>query len=350
MDLPQRYKFTGKHFSGGMAGVAGCHDSVLERDVAIKIIPATVERRRLIDEVGALLKLRSKHVVQIYDLVSSVSGELAIVQEFLAGSDLFDPDVRPQSLADYYKLCWQISAGIADIHAQGVIHRDIKPNNMKIDAEGLVKIFDFGLSRDEGPGAMTMGFAGTRGFAAPELYHPPFKFTQAIDTYAFGATALFLLTGTLPKQLLDQPPKPLPANEFAGSTMPMPTEVADILFACLEPAPQDRPSMGAVRDMLGKQLMRDRHQALLVFNQKPVYVNANKPVGKISGRLGGLDIRYDGLRFTSQAIVGDVYINNLPAVSGGQLPGSCVIALGASTAGAQRSYITFDVSHPEIML
>ncbi|MFY8063009.1 MAG: protein kinase domain-containing protein, partial [Usitatibacteraceae bacterium] len=146
-----RYQTKGGPLVGGMAAVYPCMDIVLERQVAIKIMPGSAHRRRVRDELEALLKLRSKHVVQVYDVLNHAEGDLAIVQEFIDGLDLFDDKLAPSSLDGYLKLLWQIASGIADVHELGVIHRDIKPNNMKVDPEGVIKIFDFGLARDEGP-------------------------------------------------------------------------------------------------------------------------------------------------------------------------------------------------------
>ena len=77
--------------------------------------------------------------------------------------DLLECFAAPASTNAYYKQLSQIAAGITDIHAVDEIHRDIKPNNIKIDPEGVIKIFDFGLARETGPAAATVGFVGTPG-------------------------------------------------------------------------------------------------------------------------------------------------------------------------------------------
>ena len=122
------------------------------------------------DELAALLKMRSKHVVQIYDLCKFPDKCIGIIQEFIDGKDLLESFAPPTSIDSYYRQLWQIASGISDIHAVGVIHRDIKPNNMKVDPEGVIKIFDFGLARDAGPAAATVGFVGTPGLEmAPQI-------------------------------------------------------------------------------------------------------------------------------------------------------------------------------------
>lgn len=329
-----------------------CDDSILERPVAIKFINSAAHKRRMDDEVAALLKLRSKHVVQVYDVVRSEDDEIGVVQEFIDGRDLFESYAPPASLDAFYKQIWQIASGISDIHELGVIHRDIKPNNMKTDPEGVIKIFDFGLARDDGAGAKTMGFVGTQGFAAPELYQRPFVFTNSVDTYAFGATALYLATGDLPEELLIQPPTPDPAGYFHALPLGIAAEIADLLNGCLAKDPSERPSMRNIKDALARHILFDKHRALVVHQSRASVLSAaNRSVSLAFGTIGALSIRYDGLAFLVDSVSGEVAINNQAIAAGSSLPGACVVALGAAHRRAnERRFITFDISHPEIVL
>ena len=360
MTLPARYQPEGAPLAGGMGAVQICADSALARKVAVKFLQPGVHGRRMRDELAALLKMRSKHVVQVYDVLQLDGGSVGIVQEFIDGPDLVQSFTPPTDLGAFYRQLWQIAAGIADIHALGVIHRDIKPNNMKVDPEGVVKIFDFGLARDDGPAASTLGFVGTLGFAAPELFLAKSTFSLAADTYAFGATALFLGLGGLPPGLWEAPPQPLPATGFAdlrigadaASAVPLAGDVATILFSCLAREPAERPVMRDVRDTLARHILHGRHQALLVFNGKSSILNRENRVVKLNyPNVGSAQIGYDGLRFVVQEVGGEVMINNQEVAPGYAIPGSCVVALGgAHRRGNDRKFITFDLSHPEIVL
>lgn len=350
--LPDRYKPEGGNASGGFGSVVFCRDIHLDRPVAIKFIQDPAESRRLKDEFEALLALRSKHVVQVYDLVPGPDDTVGIVEEFIAGKDLFESGI-PKSLSEYLKTTWQIASGISDIHQARIIHRDIKPNNMKFDVEGIVKIFDFGLARAEGASAVTKNFVGTHGFAAPELYGTDtVPFSRSVDTYAFGATALYLATQTLPKLLLKQPPSPLPQGTFAGLAMGLPATLADLLQATLDHDPALRPPMSAVRDEIARQLLRGKHQALTVLNGKASYLNAKNRVVKLElPSVGKIEISYDMHRFSISAVTGEVAINNKSVAVGQEIPGSCVVALGGPhRQWFQRAFVTFDVSHPEVVL
>ena len=349
--IADRYEVAGGALSGGMASVLPCTDTILERRVAIKVMPGSADKRRIRDELVALLKMRSKHVVQVYDILRIGKDDLAIVQEFVEGKDLFDSGLAPKTAIEYLKLVWQIASGIADIHGLGVIHRDIKPNNMKIDSEGVVKVFDFGLARDEGPRASTVGFVGTQGFAAPELYAHHAKFTAAVDTYAFGATALFLGLRDLPTEIKKQPPVPSGADYFAALPFKLADEVVRVLNLCLHPDQATRPQMRDVRDVLAKHLLHNRHKALIVFEGKASYLNAvNQSVRLSLPSIGEVHIRYDGFCFRAHSVTGDVFVNNRRFVVGDELPGACVVTLGSPELANQRKYITFDLSHPEIVL
>ncbi len=292
--------------------------------------------------------MRSKHVVQVFDIVSD-GKEVGIVQEFINGTDLLDIKLPFGTPDLYMRAIWQVAAGIADIHAIDVIHRDIKPNNMRLDPEGIVKIYDFGLARDDGKDAKTQGFVGTPHFAAPELYRfADVRFTKAVDVYAFGVTALYLAKQNLPAELKAMPPRLGGINFFADVEIPLP--VAQILNLCLREIPEERPIMSEVRDVLARYLLRDRHQAVVVFQNRSSTLNStNREVRLNLQGAGMLRIRYDGLTFQVMEFSGAVAINNRDAEQGMILPGSCVVALGEPQS-RDRKYITFDLSQPEIVL
>ena len=351
--LPTRYVHNGSSGSGGFSDVLYCIDSHLGRSVAIKTIRDPDEFERLQDEISALLKLRSKHVVQVFDIVN-YNASLAIVMEYIDGDDLFETNYHTQSSEHLLKVLWQIASGISDIHSVGLIHRDIKPNNMKLDRENIVKIFDFGLSRDSELNAMTRGFKGTRGFSAPEQYaYGEVNFTSAIDVYAFGITALLLATSKIPQPLLKMPPNKMPAGCFDCKHLNHYPTLKELFERCLEEVPINRPSMVEVKHEISKYLLFDKHQAVVVVSGsgKGQELNSAKRNVTISSLIGSFEIHYDGLRFLIQRVTGEVFVNNIPAKSNSEISGACVIGLGNINRDfSQRNFVTFDISNPEVTL
>lgn len=353
--IPDRYVPTGQKFRGGMGEVLICTDRNLDRDVAIKFIQNVTDQPRLLDEIDALQKIRSKNVVQIFD-VSVNEGStrrIGIVQEYIPGDDLMS-FLEKKTLArdQYLKIIYQIASGISDIHLQGLIHRDIKPNNMKFDEENILKIFDFGLSRFTGKNDSTLGFRGTQGFAAPELYQSGFvSFTSAVDTYAFGVTALHLSGAEIPQSLSKIPPDFTNLPSFASLSINIPDRLAKMLDLTLSEDPVNRPAMTEVRDLIGKYLLFGKHRALVMKGTNEYILEKVNQVVKLdSPNYGSLSIKYDGLDFLIESVSGAIFVNNQSVYQGQALPKDCVITIGSPSAGGSRLFITFDISNPEVVL
>lgn len=352
VQIPDRYQPTGKKLPGGMGEVAVFKDTNLDRDVAIKILKDVTDITRVFDEIVALQQIRSIHVVEIYDvLYGSETGEIAIVEEYLPGTDLFG--IRKFANAtEYLKTLYQIARGIADIHKYGVIHRDIKPNNIKFGENEIIKIFDFGLSRFVGSSAETTGFKGTVGFAAPELYDAgKVSFTTAVDTFSFGALAWHLSEKSFPDSFGKIMPK-MPAElNFMAMKMKIPEELGELLTRSVEEKPEARPMMADIRDALGRHLLTGKHRALMVSDDSVYeFAKVGQTIDLEIKRTGKIAIKYDGLRFKAVAVKGDVTVNDIAIENGHVFEGSSLITIGGKQKEQKRTYITFDVSHPEVVL
>lgn len=330
-----------------MGDVIQCTDTHLDRAVVIKTLQPGVDHSRLLDEQKALLKLRSKHVVQLYDIVDvSARGAKGLVLEYLAGHDL---QIGAYQIGyDYLRVLWQIACGIRDIHRAHVIHRDLKPGNIRIDAEGVVKIFDFGLARSIGVDDRTRSVIGTPVFMAPELWgQSTISFSTAIDVYAFGVIAIALVHSSVPSALASHPPRPVPKLDLDTVFAGLSQELIDCLSACLAGDPTARPSMEFVTEMLERHVLNGRHRAIAVINSEAKRLDTTNRSISMSVPTGdSLGIRYDGLQFAVNSIAGNVFVNNGTAQPGTIIPGCCVITFGV---GNGRTFVTFDISNPEVM-
>jgi serine/threonine-protein kinase len=350
MKLPPRYVPKGPPVAGGFGAAVLCRDTALNRDVLVKEILDPAQVMRMIDEIAALHAAKSKHVVEVFDVVLSPDGKnLAIVEEYLPGNDLskltFDPKV-PNNLL---KLIYQISRGIADVHDRNIVHRDIKPDNMKLDAEGYVKIFDFGLAKGPALPGSTTSLTGTVGFMAPELFFSPPQIDKPVDVYAFGAMLFVFVTGKLPPcaRPWPQPPVALKASESiaaAGFKFP---RLAPLIDACLNLDPAARPIIGQLTRALAKELLYGKHRATITSPTKTLVLGIIGDKAKATHGLNLIELTYDGYDFLVSQLSGHVFVNNQAAVTGQVLDGAHVLTLGASGA---RLFITFDVSHPEVEL
>src|SRR6202795_822225 len=241
--------------AGGMGEVYRARDTKLDREVAIKILPAAVsgdpERlARFEREAKVLASLNHPNIAQIYGIEESASGR-ALVMELVPGQILQTP--LPQ--AEALRIAVQIAEALEAAHDKGIIHRDLKPANIMITPTGAVKVLDFGLaavpSRDhEGSDAtnsptLTMQatqagmIMGTAGYMSPEQAAGQ-TVDKRSDIWSFGAVLWEMLVGQ---------------RMFTGSTVAH--ILADVLRAPidLEKLPKETPR--AVRDLLKRCLDRD---------------------------------------------------------------------------------------------
>jgi serine/threonine protein kinase len=332
-----------------MGDILYCTDNHLKRPVVMKLLKSSEEDRRLIDEQKALIQLRSKHVVELFDVVNVTvnnRNKAALVLEHIDGNDL-KPDSYDED-EHYLRTLWQIACGLKDIHKSGVIHRDIKPNNIRQDANGVIKIFDFGLARSTN-NAKTGIVIGTIGYMAPELWQrtTPIKFDQSIDVYAFGLTALHLLGVNVPAEFFYQPPMPIVSGWLDNRLIELPTKLTTMIEKCLSYNAENRPQIVEVEALLKRYLLENSHKALIVMNGSSYELSEQSPTATVRfGIVGSITIHYDGLDFKVTTFEDIVTINNQPVKNGQVLFGASVITIGN---GNNRAFATFDISNPEVL-
>lgn len=196
--------------AGGMGVVFRAHDERLNRDVAVKVLPAGSlakedRRKRFKQEAQALARLNHPNIATVFDFDCEGTADF-LVMELLTRQTLADK-VRdgplPPTLVIRYGI--QMADGLAAAHQQGILHRDLKPGNLGLTAEGRVKLLDFGLAKllTADPADVTQSMTGaglakgTLAYMAPEQLRGDAIDTR-IDIYAAGSVLYEMATGKRP--------------------------------------------------------------------------------------------------------------------------------------------------------
>ena len=198
---------------GGMGAVYLARQKGLDRLVALKLVrpreadPTFAER--FVREAKAMARLSHPHVVAVFE--SGEAGGLPyLVMEYVDGVTLRDAmRERKLSPAEALAIVPQICDALEYAHAQGVVHRDVKPENILLGRDGRVKIADFGLAKVTDPAGVsltgTRQAMGTPHYMAPEQWEKPGEVDHRADIYALGVVLYELLTGELPIGRFDPP-------------------------------------------------------------------------------------------------------------------------------------------------
>ena len=211
--------------SGGMGVVYRALDLRLQRNVALKFLPPDLnaserDKEHFLREARTASALDHPNIGVIHGVDETADGLTFIVMAYYEGESLAQR-IRngPLSIHDSIDIASQMAKGLAEAHARGIVHRDVKPSNVMLTTSGLVKIVDFGLARvvSDQTASQSTGIPGTVRYMAPEqaMGH---KVDQRCDIWALGVVFAEMLTGFTP---------------FPGETIPA------MLFAILNEAPRN---------------------------------------------------------------------------------------------------------------
>jgi serine/threonine protein kinase len=282
-----RYEFLSMIGEGGMGIVYEAFDKRRRLRVALKTFPFKPEGlRRFKREFRAVANLRHPNLVRLYDL-GATEGAIFYTMEILQGQDpcrflglvgtsrdtmieptgqdlsTWEDTIDRRAIARFEADPVQVSSIIAQVawaleflHAQKMVHRDLKPDNIIVNEDGIAKLLDFGLIQEDNQKHETRGILGTPAYMAPEQMTgdgvgPP------ADLYALGTILYELLTGRLP--FLGRNTLEIMANRFAAPLTPpsaltenIPAPLEELCLRLLDKAPQMRPTATEVNEFLQK--------------------------------------------------------------------------------------------------
>jgi len=247
--LGHRYTVLGETGRGGMGTVYRVHDHEADEIIAVKILHSDIATdQKMIDRFRTELKLSRrvthKNVCRIYDI--NRSGDLTYISmEFVAGESLRRvlTRLRALSIRKGVELIRQICGGLLEAHAQGIIHGDLKPENIMLDETGDVKIMDFGIARVAST-TTTTALSGTPAYMSPEQAEGR-PIDMRSDIYSLGLLMYEVFTGHMAfsgdtpiavalKQIRETPPGPRSLEPL------LPASLEKAIMRCLEKDPANR--------------------------------------------------------------------------------------------------------------
>jgi serine/threonine protein kinase len=247
-----RYEVIEELGKGGMGKVYKVFDTKIKEVVALKLIRPEISTdektiERFNNELRLARKISHRHVCRMYDLGEEGTSRF-ITMEYVPGEDLkrFIKRSGQLTVSKAVSIAKQICEGLAEAHHIGVIHRDLKPQNIMIDADGNTRIMDFGIARFlEGEGVTTQGvLIGTPDYMSPEQTEME-GVDQRSDIYALGVILFEMVTGRVPfegktpisiamKHKSEPPPDPRNLN-------PQVTDgLSQVILKCMQKEKRDR--------------------------------------------------------------------------------------------------------------
>ena len=201
--IAERYEILGKIGTGGMADVYKAKDHKLNRFVAVKVLKPefredTTFIRKFRSEAQAAAVLTHPNIVNVFD-VGDDNGVYYIVMELIEGITLKEYISKKGKLSvkEATSIAIQVSMGLEAAHSHGIVHRDVKPQNIIISMDGKVKVTDFGIARAASSNTISSNVMGSVHYSSPEQVRGGYS-DEKSDIYSLGITMYEMVTGKVP--------------------------------------------------------------------------------------------------------------------------------------------------------
>ncbi len=250
--IDERYRIVSRVGSGGMAEVYEAIDVITKKQVAIKVIKEELmssqdNLKRFKYEAMSSASLNHPNIVRVYNQ-GEIDGRPYIANEFIKGQTLKEKIEFSTKLTvlESCEIMLQLTSAVEYIHNHGVIHRDIKPQNVYYMSDGTVKLGDFGIAMEEGDAKdnSSASIMGSVHYLAPEICQSKHVTTKS-DIYSLGVTFFELLTGRLPYEdgtpvdiAIQHVKKPFPSPCKFNSNISK--EIEHIIFKACKKNPDER--------------------------------------------------------------------------------------------------------------
>lgn len=302
--VANRYEVVQHIGQGGMADVFLAIDTILNRHVAIKILRSdqstdAISILRFEREAQAATTLAHPNIVEIYD-VGEYKNHHYIVMEYVAGKTLKKVirDRAPLLNLEAVDTMKQLTSAVAEAHKRGIIHRDIKPQNVIVKSDGSLKILDFGIATAKGSAQLTQAnnVMGSVHYLAPELAKGEPASPQS-DIYALGIVFYEMLTGDVPFKAdqavqiaLQHMREPMPSVRKANPNVPQ--SVENIIIRATAKNPK-------LRYQSCDEMLKDLEKCMLPEHQNDKPLSLNDPIDKTPTKQEKEDTKVGVTRSTS---------------------------------------------------
>ena len=302
--VANRYEVVQHIGQGGMADVFLAIDTILNRHVAIKILRSdqstdAISILRFEREAQAATTLAHPNIVEIYD-VGEYKNHHYIVMEYVAGKTLKKVirDRAPLLNLEAVDTMKQLTSAVAEAHKRGIIHRDIKPQNVIVKSDGSLKILDFGIATAKGSAQLTQAnnVMGSVHYLAPELAKGEPASPQS-DIYALGIVFYEMLTGDVPFKAdqavqiaLQHMREPMPSVRKANPNVPQ--SVENIIIRATAKNPR-------MRYQSCDEMLKDLEKCMLPEHQNDKPLSLNDPIDKTPTKQEKEDTKVGVTRSTS---------------------------------------------------